>query len=106
MFYQPVPWIMGGKCKFAVQYCLYVCNLCIRMLMIGFHRLRILQSNLCMECFLFLFFFRYIDAATSLLRWGVAADACNAVHSQCKVLSTASSLNGLLNPLHVVQTSI
>ncbi|PKU63427.1 Gamma-soluble NSF attachment protein [Dendrobium catenatum] len=49
---------------------------------------------------------KYIDAATSLLRWGVAADACNAVHSQCKVLSTASSLNGLLNPLRVVQTSI
>ncbi|KAL0908796.1 hypothetical protein M5K25_023305 [Dendrobium thyrsiflorum] len=32
---------------------------------------------------------KYIDAATSLLRWGVAADACNAVHSQCKAYLSA-----------------
>ncbi|XP_020575384.1 gamma-soluble NSF attachment protein-like [Phalaenopsis equestris] len=32
---------------------------------------------------------RYIDAATSLLRWGVAADACNAVNSQCKAYLSA-----------------
>ncbi|KAH0451483.1 hypothetical protein IEQ34_018782 [Dendrobium chrysotoxum] len=32
---------------------------------------------------------KYIDAATSLLRWGVAADSCNAVHSQCKAYLSA-----------------
>ncbi|XP_020595225.1 gamma-soluble NSF attachment protein [Phalaenopsis equestris] len=32
---------------------------------------------------------KYIDAATSLLRWGVAADACNAVNSQCKAYLSA-----------------
>ncbi|XP_008812100.1 gamma-soluble NSF attachment protein-like isoform X3 [Phoenix dactylifera] len=29
---------------------------------------------------------RYTDAATFLLKWGVAADKCNAINSQCKVL--------------------
>lgn len=29
--------------------------------------------------------YRYTDAAAFLLRWGLAADKCNATHSQCKV---------------------
>jgi len=29
---------------------------------------------------------RYVDAATLMLRLGLAADKCNAVNSQCKVL--------------------
>ncbi|XP_068656736.1 gamma-soluble NSF attachment protein-like [Aristolochia californica] len=32
---------------------------------------------------------RYNDAATFLLRWGLAADHCNAVHSQCKAYLSA-----------------
>ncbi|XP_038974185.1 gamma-soluble NSF attachment protein-like isoform X2 [Phoenix dactylifera] len=32
---------------------------------------------------------RYTDAATVLLRWGVAADKCNAVNSQCKAYLSA-----------------
>ncbi|XP_042516228.1 gamma-soluble NSF attachment protein [Macadamia integrifolia] len=32
---------------------------------------------------------RYADAATFLLRWGLAADKCNAVHSQCKAYLSA-----------------
>ncbi|XP_043690175.1 gamma-soluble NSF attachment protein [Telopea speciosissima] len=32
---------------------------------------------------------RYTDAATFLLRWGLAADKCNAVHSQCKAYLSA-----------------
>ncbi|KAL7194133.1 hypothetical protein ACSBR1_034533 [Camellia fascicularis] len=32
---------------------------------------------------------KYADAATFLLRWGLAADKCNATHSQCKVYLSA-----------------
>ncbi|XP_074571114.1 gamma-soluble NSF attachment protein-like [Curcuma longa] len=32
---------------------------------------------------------RYTDATTFLLRWGVAADKCNAVNSQCKAYLSA-----------------
>ncbi|CAL5416625.1 unnamed protein product [Camellia sinensis] len=32
---------------------------------------------------------RYADAATFLLRWGLAAEKCNATHSQCKVYLSA-----------------
>ncbi|XP_059666947.1 gamma-soluble NSF attachment protein [Cornus florida] len=32
---------------------------------------------------------KYTDAATYLLRWGVAADKCNAKHSQCKAYLSA-----------------
>ncbi|CAK9167437.1 unnamed protein product [Ilex paraguariensis] len=31
-------------------------------------------------------FYRYTDAASCLLRWGLAADKCNATHSQCKLV--------------------
>eukprot|EP00252_Welwitschia_mirabilis_P000214 TRINITY_DN101_c0_g1_i1.p1 TRINITY_DN101_c0_g1~~TRINITY_DN101_c0_g1_i1.p1 ORF type:complete len:164 (+),score=37.91 TRINITY_DN101_c0_g1_i1:664-1155(+) len=32
---------------------------------------------------------RFTDAATTLLRWGLAADKCKAVHSQCKAYLSA-----------------
>lgn len=32
---------------------------------------------------------KYTDAATFLLRWGLAADKCNATHSQCKAYLSA-----------------
>ncbi|XP_008812098.1 gamma-soluble NSF attachment protein-like isoform X2 [Phoenix dactylifera] len=32
---------------------------------------------------------RYTDAATFLLKWGVAADKCNAINSQCKAYLSA-----------------
>ncbi|PKA62113.1 Gamma-soluble NSF attachment protein [Apostasia shenzhenica] len=32
---------------------------------------------------------KYVDAANFLLRWGVAADKCNAVNSQCKAYLSA-----------------
>nr|GMD79166.1 gamma-soluble NSF attachment protein [Ipomoea batatas] len=34
-------------------------------------------------------FIRYADAATILLRWALAADKCNATHSQCKAYLSA-----------------
>nr|GMC47369.1 gamma-soluble NSF attachment protein [Ipomoea batatas] len=33
--------------------------------------------------------YRYADAATILLRWALAADKCNATHSQCKAYLSA-----------------
>ncbi|KAI8013122.1 Gamma-soluble NSF attachment protein [Camellia lanceoleosa] len=35
---------------------------------------------------------RYADAATFLLRRGLAADKCNATHSQCKTIRLARKL--------------
>lgn len=50
----------------------------------NFSYIRWIRNTLLIYCL------RYTDAATLLLRWALAADKCNATHSQCKVENYAT----------------
>lgn len=58
---------------------------CAHNLMLYIFENKLLHVLMIGYCWFGLIIYRYADAATILLRWALAADKCNATHSQCKV---------------------